>query len=50
MNESSLLNDCMEKYAHNDMTALYKDLGTTRNGLRLEQIEVMKKKYGTIIL
>ncbi|HML34765.1 MULTISPECIES: magnesium-translocating P-type ATPase [Sporomusa] len=46
MNKASLLNDRMKKYAHSDTAALYNDLGITRNGLRLEQVEAMKKKYG----
>lgn len=46
MNKASLLNNRMKKYAHSDTAALYNDLGITRNGLRLEQVEVMKKKYG----
>lgn len=46
MNKTSLLNNRMKKYAHCDTAVLYNDLGITRNGLRLEQIEVMKKKYG----
>ncbi len=46
MNKASLLNDRMEKYAHSDTTVLYNDLGISRNGLRLEQLEEMKKKYG----
>ncbi len=46
MNKASILNDRMKKYAHNDTMVLDKDLGITRNGLRLEQVEAMKKKYG----
>lgn len=46
MEKISLLNDRMKKYAHSDTSALYKDLGITRNGLQLEQVESMKKKYG----
>lgn len=46
MKKTSLLNERMEKYAHSDTAALYNDLGITRDGLRTEQIEAMKKKYG----
>lgn len=46
LNKASLLSDRMEKYAHSDTTTLYNDLGITRNGLRLKQVEAMKKKYG----
>ncbi|HMM06913.1 MAG TPA: magnesium-translocating P-type ATPase [Clostridiales bacterium] len=46
MNKASLLNDRMKKYAHSDTAVLYSDLGITRNGLRLEQVEAMRKKYG----
>lgn len=46
MKNLSPLNERMKKYAHSNTNILYDDLGTTRHGLRLEQIEAMRKKYG----
>lgn len=46
MHKASLLNERMKKYALNDTKDLYKDFGISQNGLSLEQVEIMKKKYG----
>ncbi|HCL01298.1 MAG TPA: hypothetical protein DHW61_02610, partial [Lachnoclostridium phytofermentans] len=46
MNKSSLLNNRMIQYAHKDLDDVYYDLGTSPNGLSIEQIEVMQKTYG----
>ena len=46
MKKTSSLNERIKKYAHSDAAALYRDLGTTKNGLRLDQVGAMKEKYG----
>ena len=43
MKKTSPLNERIKKYAHSDAAALYRDLGTTKNGLRLDQIGAMKE-------
>lgn len=46
VSKSSLLNNRMIQYSHKELDDIYFDLGTSPNGLSLEQIEVMQKTYG----
>lgn len=50
MNRATLINDRMKKYAHCDAEDIYRDLGITSNGLSLNLIEKMRKRYGDNIL
>lgn len=46
MSKFTLLNSRMKKYAYCDISEIYQDLPTSLNGLSLDQIEVMKERYG----
>lgn len=46
MYKTPLLNSRMKKSAYNEIEDVYRDIGTTSNGLSLEQVEKMQDKYG----
>ena len=45
---SRATNDCsIGKYAHQEITRVYKEIGTSPNGLSRSQVERMREKHGT---
>ena len=45
---SRATNDCsIGKYAHQEIARVYKEIGTSPNGLSRSQVERMREKHGT---
>ena len=46
MSKATLFDSRIKKYAYCDPLEIYRDIGTSPDGLTIEQIESMREKYG----
>ena len=46
LNKASVFNSHIKKYAYCDIEDIYKEFSNTSNGLRLDQVDEMKRQYG----